>query len=81
MHTWPLQDAKSRFSELVNVTLTEGPQLVTRRGEEAVVVLAAREYRRITGQDRGLIDTLLRAPRGEPLVLERSREPIRDAGL
>ena len=81
MHTWPLQDAKSRFSELVNITLTDGPQLVTRRGREAVVVLAAQEYRRITGQDRSLIATLLQAPRGEPLVLERSREPIRDLGL
>lgn len=81
MHTWPLQDAKSRFSELVNLSLTDGPQLVTRRGQEAVVVLAAHEYRRITKQDRNLIDTLLQAPRGEPLVLERSREPIRDVEL
>lgn len=81
MHTWPLQDAKSRFSELVNLSLTDGPQLVTRRGQEAVVVLAAHEYRRITGQDRNLIDTLLQAPRGEPLLLERSREPIRDVDL
>jgi prevent-host-death family protein len=81
MHTWPLQDAKSRFSELVNLSLTDGPQLVTRRGQEAVVVLAAHEYRRITKQDRNLIDTLLQAPRGEPLELERSREPIRDVEL
>ena len=81
MHTWPLQDAKSRFSELVNLSLTDGPQLVTRRGQEAVVVLAAHEYRRITGQERSLIDTLLQAPRGEPLVLERLPEPIRDVGL
>lgn len=81
MHTWPLQDAKSRFSELVNLSLTDGPQLVTRRGQEAVVVLSAHEYRRITKQDRNLIDTLLQAPRGEPLELERSREPIRDVEL
>lgn len=81
MHTWPLQDAKSRFSELVNLSLTDGPQLVTRRGQEAVVVLSAHEYRRITKQDRNLIETLLQAPRGEPLELERSREPIRDVEL
>lgn len=81
MHTWPLQDAKARFSELVNLSMTEGPQMVTRHGEEAVVVMAARDYRRITGQDRNLITTLLGAPRGEPLDLTRSPEPIRDSGL
>ncbi|MDK9702925.1 MAG: type II toxin-antitoxin system Phd/YefM family antitoxin [Sulfuritalea sp.] len=42
MHTWQLRDAKSRFSELVNrASTTEGPQLVIRRGTEAVVVIAA----------------------------------------
>ena len=39
MNTWPLQDAKSRFSELVDKVLSEGPQAVTRRGAEAVAVV------------------------------------------
>jgi antitoxin Phd len=81
MHTWQLQEAKSRFSEVVDLTLKEGPQLVTRRGEEAVVILAANEYRRLSGQTANLMDCLLNAPRGEPLVLDRSRESIRDLGL
>jgi prevent-host-death family protein len=81
MHTWQLQEAKSRFSEVVDLTLKEGPQLVTRRGEEAVVILAADDYRRLTGQTPRLMDCLLNAPRGEPLVLERSREAIRDVAL
>jgi antitoxin Phd len=81
MHTWQLQEAKSRFSEVVDLTLTEGPQLVTRRGEEAVVILSVNEYRRLSGQTTNLMDCLLHAPRGEPLVLERSREPIRDLAL
>jgi len=38
MQTWQLQEAKSRFSELVDLTLKEGPQLVTRRGQDAVGV-------------------------------------------
>jgi len=50
MRTWQLQEAKSRFSELVELTLREGPQLITRRGEEAVVVLAANDFRRLSGQ-------------------------------
>ena len=81
MHTWQLQEAKSRFSEVVDLTLKEGPQLVTRRGEEAVVILAANDYRRLSGQTTNLMDCLLNAPRGEPLVLDRSRESIRDIVL
>ena len=78
MHTWQLQEAKSRFSELVDLTLKEGPQLVTRRGEEAVVILAANDYRRLSGQIPRLMDCLLNAPRGEPLVIDRSLETMRD---
>jgi len=81
MHTWQLQQAKSRFSEVVERTLKEGPQLVTRRGVEAVVILAANDYRRLTGQTTNLIDGLLNAPRGEPLLLDHSRESIRDLVL
>lgn len=47
-------------------------------GEEAVVVLSVREYRRLTGHTPRLIDCLLNAPRGEALVVTRPREPIRD---
>ena len=81
MHTWQLQEAKSRFSEVVDLTLKEGPQLVTRRGEEAVVILAAKDYRRLSGRTTNLMDSLLNAPRGEPLVLERSQESIRVSAL
>ena len=81
MQIWQLQEAKSRFSEVVDLTLKEGPQLVTRRGEEAVVILAANEFRRLSGQTMNLIDCLLSASRGEPLVLDRSPEPIRDLVL
>ncbi|MCE2860619.1 MAG: type II toxin-antitoxin system Phd/YefM family antitoxin [Oxalobacteraceae bacterium] len=81
MHTWQLQEAKSRFSEVVDLTLTEGPQLVTRRGEEAVVILAAEDYHRLVGDAPNLIDHLLNAPRGEALVTTRSMEPIRDLDL
>ncbi len=81
MHTWQLQEAKSRFSEVVDLTLKEGPQMITRRGEEAVVILAANDYRRLSGQTPRLMDCLLNAPRGEPLALERSRETIREIVL
>jgi antitoxin Phd len=80
MQTWQLQEAKSRFSEVVDITLKEGPQLVTRRGKDAVVILAASDYRRMTGAP-SLLSTLFSAPRGTPLIMERSREPIRETDL
>src|SRR5438309_1406375 len=47
--TWQVQDAKQRFSELVQRALDEGPQLVTRHGKAAVVVLAAEAYDQLSG--------------------------------
>lgn len=81
MHTWQLQEAKSRFSELVDLTLSEGPQLVTRRGQDAVVILSAKDYRRMSGGAPSLLATLLNAPRGEALDLARSPEAIRGIEL
>jgi prevent-host-death family protein len=77
MCTWGLQEAKIRFSEIVDLTMTEGPQLVTRHGAEAVVVLAAEDYHRLVGEAPNLIDHLLKAPRGDALVITRSKELIR----
>jgi len=73
--------AKSRFSELVELTLKEGPQLVTLHGEDAVVIMAATDYRRLTGQTPTLMDCLLNAPGGQALILKRSTEEIRDLSL
>lgn len=79
MATWQLQEAKSRFSELVEATLTNGPQTVTRRGVEAVVVISLAEFKRM--KHGGLKNLLLNAPRGEPLEIERSTEPVREIAL
>lgn len=81
MHTWQLQEAKSRFSEVVDSALREGPQMVTRRGEHAVVIMAANDYHRLSGDRPNLLETLLQAPRGEPLDLDRSRETVRELEL
>lgn len=47
MHAWPVQDAKARFSEFLDKCLTDGPQMVTRRGAEAAVLVPAEEWRRL----------------------------------
>ena len=52
MAQWSLQDAKNKFSELVNAALAGEPQRVTRRGQPAVVVLSAEEYDRLCRLER-----------------------------
>ena len=58
MSEWPLQDAKNKFSALVNAALTGEPQRVTRRGQPAVVVLAAEEYERLCQLEKAQAPTL-----------------------
>ena len=74
MH-WQLQEAKQRFSELVQRVLDEGPQTVTRRGEEVVVVVSAQEFRRLNGGLPDFKEFLLSGPDFHQLDIERSREP------
>ena len=47
MKTWSVQDAQARFSELLETCLREGPQLVTRRGEKAAVLVSAAQWQRL----------------------------------
>lgn len=79
MATWQLQEAKSRFSELVEQTISQGPQTVSRRGVETVVVISMSEFKRL--KNGGLKGVLLNAPRGEALEIERSKEAIREIML
>ena len=60
--TWQVQDAKARFSELLETSLTEGPQIVTRRGVEAAVLVPIDEWRRLEKRARPDLKELLLAP-------------------
>ena len=60
--TWQVQDAKARFSELLETSLTEGPQIVTRRGVEAAVLVHIDEWRRLEKRARPDLKELLLAP-------------------
>ena len=81
---WPLHDAKARFSELVRAAEVQGPQYVTVHGREAVVVLSADEFRRLTPErtGRALIEAMQACPVpdfefGSPPVYS----PVRDVDL
>ena len=62
MNTWPVNDAKARFSELLETTLTEGPQIVTKRGIERAVIVPIEEWRRLQERARPTLKELLLAP-------------------
>ncbi len=83
MGTWAVQDAKARFSALLEASLKEGPQIVTKRGIEAAVLVPVVEWRRLQQSARPTLKELLAAaaPRGEIPVPKRGalarRKPTR----
>lgn len=78
---WQLQHAKQRFSELVDRALEHGPQTVTRRGEDAVVILSVQDYRRLTDKRPDFKAFLMSAPDLDIPEIERDRSPVRDVSL
>lgn len=75
MGSWQLQDAKARFSEFLNAALEKGPQVVTRRGVEAAVLVPIAEWRRLQQSRTPNIKELLLAPgpRFDMFLPKRSR--------
>jgi prevent-host-death family protein len=81
MAAWQVQDAKARFSELLDATIKNGPQVVTRRGIETAVLVPIQEWRRLQETSRPSLKELLvgTGPRFENLVPKRRsarRRPI-----
>ena len=85
MKSWPVQDAKARFSEFLEACLQNGPQMVTKRGREAAVLVPVSQWRRVHAAARPSLKELLladaahseelTAPRG--LARRRPLEPLR----
>lgn len=82
---WQLQEAKNRLSEVVDLALTEGPQIVTRHGKEVAVVVSTADFaRRRPGRGRrGTVVSFLRGLsfKGAHLELERSKDLDRELEL
>jgi antitoxin Phd len=80
--TWKLQEARSQFSKLVEEALTHGPQYVTRRGVDTVVIVSVKEYESLTSKKPDFTDFLLSCPTLDaPLDLERQRDYPRNLSL
>lgn len=82
MPTWKLEDAKNQFSRLVREAVAGKPQRVTRGGRDAVVVVSAQDYDRLTRPTVNLVDFLSSSPLAEvELDLGRSVDFGRDVEL
>jgi len=77
---WQIQEAKARFSEMVQRTLKEGAQTVTRHGKPVAVLVPADEYRRLRSGGKSFKTLLASAPL-EGIEIRRSRDTGRTIDL
>lgn len=79
---WQLQEAKNKFSQLVEKAQYEGPQFVTRHGKEAVVVISVEEYQKIVKPKSTLFNFIQSSPLSKvSLIIERDKSMARDIEL
>ncbi len=70
---WQVQDAKARFSEMLETSIAEGPQIVTKRGVEAAVLVSIQQWRRLSQMTRPDLKSLLLAPEARTDTLTPTR--------
>ncbi len=79
---WQLQQAKSQFSQLVDEAINNEPQIVTRHGNKAVVVMSYQEYCALLKPETDLVDFMRSSPLvGLDLDLKRDKQSPRDVDL
>ncbi len=79
MNTWQLQTAKARLSELVKMAVSQGPQVITVRGEAEVVVLSKNSFDRMTKPKPSFVEFIRQSPFvGIDLDLERDKSLTRE---
>ena len=81
MSSWQVQQAKSRLSELIENAKTNGPQIITRHGEEQVAVLSIADYRALSTPKMDLRDYLLSGPKVDDFEIPRDQDTGREIDL
>ena len=76
-NTWQVQDAKARFSEMLETSLVDGPQIVTKRGVETAVLVPIDQWRRLQSMTRPSLKELLLAPGSRTETLTPPRRELR----
>ena len=75
---WQLQEAKNRFSEVIDEAIERGPQVITRRGVETAVLLSVADYRKMVLGAKSITEFFRSSPLvGEDLDLSRDQSPNR----
>jgi len=64
MQTWPIQDAKARFSEFLDACISNGPQMVSKRGVDAAVLVPLPVWQRMQATSRMSLKELLLSEQG-----------------
>lgn len=83
MHSWQMQEAKARLSEVVKLAESEGPQDITLHGRSVAVVLSRTAFERLAGSERSLVEFMRRSPLYglEEIGFERDRSLTREMEL
>jgi len=81
MHTWPVQNAKARFNELLEACITEGPQLVTKHGAETAVLVPIEMWRKLQTTTKPTLKELLLSDESRsdlilPVRGQQKRRPV-----
>jgi antitoxin Phd len=77
MNTWAVQDAKARFSELLEQCVANGPQVVTKRGAETAVLVPIAEWQRLNAAAPQTLKSLLLSDVARTETLAPKRAPLR----
>lgn len=77
LRTWQVHDAKSRFSEFLDACISDGPQMVTKRGIETAVLVPVEEWRRIQAVVRPSLKELLLSDLGRIEAVTPARHQVR----
>lgn len=76
---WQIQEAKNKFSEVVEKALKEGPQIISKRGIESVIVVSINEYRKLKKKPRTIVEFFQQSPlKGLNLLLVRNKDKSRE---
>lgn len=81
MHKWQLHEAKNKLSSLIDVVMKGKPQCITRRGEDAAVIISMEDYKKLRKQKMSFGEFLMSGPKFDDLEIERARGSIREVDL
>jgi len=81
MAVWQVQEAKTRFSQVIEEANSKGPQVITKHGSDKAVVLSMADYRALTGHKPDFKEYLLGGPRVDSFDVERDRDMGREVDL